>query len=68
MPYKDFVKRLTEEEWFKSFTRDVLLPKAPIVPSYNPTNDNTSHWKYDSAMREGYRLCLMHLGVRLDDE
>ena len=68
MAYKDFVKRLLEEEWFKAFKRDVLLPNAPIVPSYNPADDNTSRWQDDSAMREGYRLCLMQLGVSLDDE
>ena len=63
MAYEDFVKRLNEEQWFPRFIEDELIPNMPRVPNYNPAQDNTERWKYDSAMREGYRLCLKKLGV-----
>ena len=66
MAYKDFLIQLNGEEWFKRFAEDVLKANIPEVPTYNPREDNTDRWKYDSAMREGFLLCLNLLGVKND--
>lgn len=62
--YRDHLKRLHEEVWFQKFIETELLPATPTVPSYNPSADNTERWKYDSAAREGYLMCLEKLGVK----
>jgi len=64
MDSKAFLKRLHEEPWFQEFVKKELIPGTPEVPAYNPSKDNTERWKYDSAMAEGYRLCLQKLGLR----
>lgn len=63
MAYKEQLLRLNQEAWFQKFTETELLAATPQVPAYNPQSDNTDRWKYDSAMREGYLLCLRKLGV-----
>jgi len=63
MDYKAYLKRLHEEVWFQDFVKDELLPGMPNVQEYNPSQDNTERWKYDCAMREGYRECLRKLGI-----
>ena len=65
MAYADFIKRLNEEPWFQQFVDEVVMPDAPEIETFNPSQDNTEMWKYASAMREGYRLCLQKFGVRL---
>ena len=35
-----------------------LLSYRPIVPEYNPKEDNTDEWKYRSAQKAGFDLCL----------
>jgi len=67
MAYEDFIKRLNDESWFKEFIENEIVPDVPRVPSHNPRDDNTDVWKYDSALREGYRLCLRKFGVRLNE-
>jgi hypothetical protein len=64
--YKEFLVKLNGEPWFSKFAEDVLKPAIPEVPSYNPREDNTDRWKYDSAMREGFLMCLSLLGVKND--
>lgn len=66
MAYKDFLAQLNSEVWFQKFAEDVLKPSIPEVPTYNPSSDNTERWKYDSAMREGFLLCMSLLGVKND--
>lgn len=66
MGYKDFLKTLHEQSWFRPFI-DEVIADAPVVPPFNPAEDNTARWRYDSAMREGYRLCLLKFGVNMHD-
>lgn len=66
MAYKEYLKRLHDERWFQQFVEEEMKPRIPSVPSYNPNEDNTSRWKYDSAMREGFLLCMSILGVKND--
>ncbi len=64
MDYRAFLKRLHEELWWREFVEKELKPGIPEVPAYNPSKDNTERWRYDSAMAEGYRLCLQNLGIK----
>ena len=64
MAYAEFVKQLHESDWFKKFIEEELLADMPRVPAYNPAEDNTERWKYDSGLREGYLLCLQKFGVK----
>lgn len=66
MAYSEFLKQLHEQVWFQRFVKEVLIPNTPTVPTYDPRKDNTELWKYDCAMREGYRECLRKLGVKND--
>ena len=66
MAYKDFLTRLNDEEWFKRFVESELKPAIPQIQTYNPQSDNTERWKYDSALREGFLLCMAKLGVKND--
>ena len=66
MAYAEFLKRLTEEVWFNKFVEEEILPDIPRVPPYNPAQDNTERWKYDSGLREGYTLCLRKFGVKFN--
>jgi hypothetical protein len=65
MATNEFVKQLNEQQWFQTFIEKEVAPDMPQVPSFDPSSDNTERWKYDSAMREGYRLALLKFGVRL---
>ncbi len=65
MATNDFVKRLNEEIWFQEFIKKEVAPDVPVVPAYDPSNDNTDRWRYDSALREGYLLALLKFGVRI---
>ena len=67
MDFLPQLKRLNEEAWFKRFLEDELAAKAPKVPAWNPRDDNTDLWKYDSALREGYLMCLRNMGIELTE-
>ena len=44
-----------------------LKDQRPEVPSYIPDPDNTKEWKKASLIRQGFNLCLTHLGEKTDD-
>ena len=64
MAYKDYLKVLNDELWFKQFIESEVKPNIPQVQAYNPSSDNTERWKYDSGMREGFLMCMTILGVK----
>lgn len=66
MAFKDMIKRLHEDPLFQRFIKEVLIPGAPKVMPFNPSSDNTDQWKYHSGVREGYRLALSEIGVKID--
>lgn len=66
MSFNPYLKNLNDELWFQKFVKDELKPGIPEVPRYNPREDNTEVWKYDSALREGYLMCMRKLGVKND--
>jgi len=61
-----FIQKLHEEVWFQDFIKNELEPEIPIVPSFNPSEDNTDDWKQKSGLREGYLLALTKMGINHD--
>lgn len=45
-----------------------LLDHYPSIPPYIHSSDNTEEWKYNSAKREGFELCLTLIGVKENDQ
>ena len=43
--------------FYEEFEKSVLEHR-PIIPVYNPKEDNTEVWKNESAKQEGFDLCL----------
>jgi len=43
-----------------------LLEQRPIVPTFNPDEDNTAQWKHACAKREGFDLALHHLKIEVN--
>ena len=41
--------------------------QRPIIPAYNPTEDNTEMWKAQSMMQQGFDLCLTLFGEKTHD-
>ena len=42
-----------------------LVEQRPEIPEYHPTDDNTEHWKYNSAKRDGFDLVMNHLKIEV---
>lgn len=42
---------------YEEFEKQVV-DRRPIVPEYNPAENNVEDWKYRSAQRAGFDLCL----------
>jgi len=66
--HKINLKILLENDWFLEWIKDADI-ESPKIPSFVPgDNDyNDGMWKYYSGMREGYKQCLSHLGVSLNE-
>jgi len=43
--------------YYEEFEANVLKHR-PNIPTYNPNEDNTENWKFESAKQEGFELCL----------
>jgi|DEB0MinimDraft_3_1074331.scaffolds.fasta_scaffold15545_4 hypothetical protein len=43
-----------------------LVKHRPSVPTYDPSEDNTSRWKYECARQEGFDLLAKLLKIEVD--
>lgn len=65
--HAQFLAGLHQRTGFKDWLQDVE-DNAPILPAFDPQNpESQSVWAYRSGMREGYKLALSYLGVKLDE-
>ena len=53
--------------FYEDFEENVLSHR-PVVPNYNPSEDNTEKWKFESAKQEGFDLCLTLFKIGVKDE
>lgn len=58
-----YAAKLRDDQMFQQIIKQKILPKRPVVPSYDHTSDNTEKWKSDSMMQQGFDLCLTSLGI-----
>lgn len=56
-PHDDLIYALHGHAQFK-FLVDALTRLRPVIPTHDPTNDNTDQWKQRSAQQAGFDLCL----------
>lgn len=62
-----FLTGVHQSTGFKDWLNDAETA-APAIPTFDPTeNPNRETWIYYSGMREGYKLALSYLGVKLDE-
>lgn len=63
----DFFLHMKSHPLYEDFER-ALLEYRPRIPPHNVGEDNTERWKYESAKREGFDLCLtiFEIGVEND--
>lgn len=65
--HAQFLAGIHQRSGFKDWLEDVENG-APIISSFDPQNPEPKEvWAYRSGMREGYKLALSHLGVKLDE-
>ena len=62
----EFLKQLCENLDYRAAIKEVAQ-HAPLIPEYNQDKDNVEEWKSKCAERRGFKLCLMHLGFKLED-
>ena len=58
-----FLNKLKDDEMFHLILKQKVIPKRPVIPQYDHTQDNTEKWKSDSLMQQGFDLCLTSLGI-----
>lgn len=58
-----YLDKLKNDELFQQILKNKILPKRPVIPSYDDTKDNTEKWKSASMMQQGFDLCLTSLGI-----
>lgn len=58
-----FKELYESEEWFRLKLKE-LENETPPIPKFDPSSDNTDQWKYDSGLREGYRLLLAKINPK----
>ena len=61
---EDFLLHMGSHPLFPLIQRE-LEEGIPPIPEYNPDANNVEDWKYLSAQRAGYLLCLAKLGISL---
>lgn len=64
---KAYLLELRSDPRFQALVNEVLS-KVPIIPGYNPANDNTEDWKFESGCREGYIQCMTILGMEINND
>ncbi len=62
----DYLTMLRETAEFQALIKH-LKDQRPEVPRYIPDPDNTEEWKEKSLIRQGFNLCLTHLGEKTDE-
>ncbi len=55
--YTDALLILQSHPFFEDLRRD-LLALRPVIPTFDPRQDNTDDWKYNSAAQEGFDKVL----------
>ena len=65
--FKSELSQLHAQEWWIQLLREEVLPAFPNLPEWDPKEDNATEWRRVSAMREGFRLCLLSLGIQTHD-
>ena len=45
---------------------EFLVEHRPIVPTYDPSEDNTALWKHQCAEREGFDILLKLLKIEVE--
>jgi hypothetical protein len=65
----EFLLHMKSHPLWEEFQEE-LLKVRPTVPNYDRTADNTDEWKYNSAMQQGFDLCLtiFQIGVEENDQ
>ena len=68
--FKAWVQELNNDPTFIAFRESVLRSECPALPSYRPGDPKSAGqqgegWIYQSGVAEGYRLALLHFGVKL---
>ena len=58
-----YLSKLKDDEMFQLILKEKVLPKRPVIHSYDHAKDNTERWKADSLMQQGFDLCLTTLGI-----
>lgn len=58
-----YLDKLKNDELFQQILKNKVIPKRPVIPSYDYANDNTEKWKADSLIQQGFDLCLTSLGI-----
>jgi len=61
---EDFLLHMGSHPFFPLIKKE-LEEGIPPIPEYNPDADNVEDWKYLSAQRAGYLLCLAQFGIKL---
>lgn len=63
--YKEHLAHLRATDWWRDLIDHELTPLAPDVPAYSH-GKTEAEWVYGTGLRDGYLLCLKHLGVELE--
>lgn len=63
--HDDLLKQLLREEWFQEVIA-VIRQERPGIPAYDPNDDNTEKWKYQTALQHGYDMALGHLLINVE--
>ena len=58
-----YAAKLRDDDMFQLILKQNVLPKRPVIPTYDHAKDNTEKWKADSLMQQGFDLCLTSLGI-----
>ena len=68
-PLDNYLRDIREHPLFPGLLKQ-LREQRPVLPEFDPQNDNAEEWKQKSGMGKGYDLCLalfkIDLGVKDD--
>lgn len=61
--YADAILILHSHPFFEDLRRD-LLALRPVIPTFDPRQDNTAEWKHNSAAQEGFDKALAFFQIK----
>lgn len=61
--YSDAILILHSHPFFDQLSKD-LLALRPVIPTFDPQQDNTAEWKYNSAAQEGFDKALSFFQIK----